>query len=58
MSNDASRWWAIKAEEYRRKAEEAEKQLAAVEDERAKASLRNSAFHWRLMAERAECAGR
>ena len=49
---------ATMADEYRRKAEEAEKQLAAVKDERAKAILRNSAFHWRLMAERAEREGR
>ncbi len=49
---------ASMAEEYRRKAEAAEKQLAAVNDEQAKASLRNSAFHWRLMAERAEREGR
>ena len=46
------------AEEYRRKAEENEKQLAAARDQDAKAIFRNNAFHWRLMAERAEREGR
>ena len=46
------------AGEYRRKAEENEKQLVAARDEQAKATFRNNAFNWRLMAERAEREGR
>jgi hypothetical protein len=48
---------ASKAQEYRRKAEEAEKQAGAVKDEQAKAILLNTALHWRLMAEQAERNG-
>ena len=48
---------ASKAEEYRRKADEAEKHAAVVKDEAAKAIYRNIASHWRQMAEQAERYG-
>ena len=46
-----------KVEEYRRKAEEAEKQAASVKDEIAKATYRNIDNHWRELADRAERRG-
>lgn len=48
---------ASKAQEYRQKADEAEKQAASVTDEAAKAIYRNIASHWRQMAEQAERNG-
>jgi len=48
---------ASKAEQYRRKAEEAEKQAAGVKDEAAKAIYRNIAAHWRELAEQTERRG-
>jgi hypothetical protein len=42
------------AEEYRRKAEEAEKMVEQVRDATAKETYRNIAKEWRLMAGHAE----
>ena len=46
-----------KVQEYRRNAEEAEKQAASVTDEIAKATYHNVAAHWRELADKAERRG-
>ena len=48
---------SAKVQEFRRKAEEAEKQAAGVKDEQAKAIYRNIATHYRELAEQTKRRG-